>query len=190
VGRDVGLSDAGAGMVARSDRDAHWTPAEGTRHLLRWCPEVLGQDVWEPCAGAGWMRDTLRDEGGCLVRASDIVPMGEGIEEMDALARQDRWHGWIVTNPPFNLAIQIAQHALSLSPRVALLVRLSFLEPTRERGPFLARRPPDRVIITPRMRFPRGDGLPQRGTDSVTTAWLVWGVAPGRVIVSTKEDIS
>jgi hypothetical protein len=136
------------------------------------------------------MRDTLRDEGGCLVWATDIAPMAAGVTEMDALARKDRWHGWIVTNPPFNLALEIVQHALSLSPRVAILVRLSFLEPTRQRAPFLSRRPPDRVIITPRMRFPRGDELPQRGTDSVTTAWLVWGVAPGRVIISTKEDVS
>ena len=39
----------------------------------------------------------------------------------------------IVTNPPFKLAAQFAAHALSLCPRVAMLLRLSFLEAGNEK---------------------------------------------------------
>ena len=39
----------------------------------------------------------------------------------------------IVTNPPFKLAAQFAAHALSLCPRVAMLLRLSFLESGNEK---------------------------------------------------------
>jgi hypothetical protein len=50
-----------------------------------------------------------------------------------------------------------------------MLLRLSFLEPTRERGPWLAANPPDLVIVLPRISF-TGDGK----TDSVTCAWMIW----------------
>ena len=39
----------------------------------------------------------------------------------------------IVTNPPGKLAAQFAAHALSLSPRVAMLLRLSFFESGNEK---------------------------------------------------------
>jgi hypothetical protein len=39
----------------------------------------------------------------------------------------------IVTNPPFKLAAQFVAHALSLCPRVAMLLRLSFLESGNEK---------------------------------------------------------
>jgi len=55
---------------------------------------------------------------------------------------------------------------------VAMLLRLSFLEPTAKvnpRGPWLAECPPSRLIVLPRCSY-TGDGR----TDSVTTAWMIW----------------
>jgi hypothetical protein len=39
--------------------------------------------------------------------------------------------GAIVTNPPYKLADQFVEHALTLCPRVIMLLRLAFLESRR-----------------------------------------------------------
>jgi hypothetical protein len=52
---------------------------------------------------------------------------------------------------------------------VVLLLRLSFLEPTDQRGDWLAENPPDMQIVLPRWSY-KENGK----TDSVTTAWMVW----------------
>ena len=87
---------------------------------------------------------------------------------------RDEYH-WIITNPPYSslTCLGIAQEALRYSKiGVALLLRLSFLEPTRSagsRGDWLKDNPPDRLIVLPRYSYTRNGK-----TDSVTTAWHIW----------------
>jgi len=55
---------------------------------------------------------------------------------------------------------------------VAMLLRITFREPTRHRfprGPWLAAHPVSRVLTLPRYSYTQ-DGR----TDSVTTEWCVW----------------
>ena len=83
----------------------------------------------------------------------------------------------VITNPPFSDAFEILVNAHKQGLDVAFLLRMSFLEPTVERGEWLAANPPDLVIVCPRESF-TGDGQ----TDSVTCAWMVWinGETEGR----------
>lgn len=94
---------------------------------------------------------------------------------------------WMVTNPPFNVAFDILRHARYHRPlmNVALLVRRSFLEPTEERGYWLARNPPQRAIVLPRYSFTsRRENVPDLlgerevvipgGSDNMTCEWLIW----------------
>jgi hypothetical protein len=77
---------------------------------------------------------------------------------------------WTVTNPPFSSAIKILYNAVHYSTLgVAFLLRLSFLEPTKDRVRFLSEKPPNKLIVLPRYSF-SGDGK----TDSVTCAWMIW----------------
>lgn len=170
--------------LPRSARDAYWTPPALTQALLEHTPELRGERIWEPCAGAGWMRDVLIEDGGCVVYASDVAPMAPRIDRWDFLGQSrpsaSLTMRWIITNPPFVLALPILERALAMEgvAGVALLVRLTFLEPTSARAPLLSSRPPGRVIVLPRTRFPRPDGE-QAGTDSVTCAWMIWGLEGG-----------
>jgi len=83
-----------------------------------------------------------------------------------------KW-GLIVSNPPYSSALPIVKNALESSSNVAMLLRLSFLEPTRDRAPFwedYGDRLSDIIVIgQPRPSFTE-DGR----TDSVTHAWFVW----------------
>ncbi len=89
---------------------------------------------------------------------------------------------WIVTNPPFSQAIPILQAAMAYG-RVAMLLRLSFLEPTQAREEFLMQCPPSRVHVMPRTSF-TSDGK----TDSVTVMWAVWDWTRGSIGVAPRRE--
>jgi hypothetical protein len=81
--------------------------------------------VLDPCCGGGTI------PARCLARGihaigSDIVDRGYGIVQ-DVFDRMEPVDA-IVTNPPYKLAVPVAQHALCLASKVALLLRINFLE--------------------------------------------------------------
>ena len=153
--------------------DFYETPAAVTDALLAVVPVGPGAAVYEPCAGDGAIVRRLPPD--CQVWTNDRDPARGADTHHDATTAA-AWAvapAWVVTNPPFRAAFAIARQACAVATRgVALLVRLSFLEPTRERGAWLAAHPPDLVLVLPRPSF-TGDGR----TDAVTVAWLVWYAA-------------
>lgn len=173
--------------MPRRPLDSYMTPP----HYVQALVETVGIKgrVYEPCVGDGAIADILRDRSGIPhVVTNDLNPDCDAHYHCDA-RRQEAWSPritfgvkWVVTNPPFAGAFEILRHALHL-PHVALLARLSFLEPTRGRAELLAKRPPRRLIVLPRYSFRRND-QGRRQTDSVTCAWLVWStqVEPGITI--------
>lgn len=173
--------------MTRRPHDQYYTPASACdvlkRHWDGWkdCDLLI-----EPCVGMGDIVDRFPD-GNWF--ACDIDPQVQPNKIAD-MTQEKEWDGYtrwenpgVITNPPFSCAFQILENALYHCDRVAMLLRLSFLEPTRERGPWLAENPPDLVIVLPRISF-TGDGK----TDSVTCAWMIWDKAiEGKgVIVSPK----
>ena len=131
-----------------------------------------GRRICEPCVGDGAI--SARFPAGCLPFTNDLDPTFPADGHADARLAET-WQAfpaadWVVTNPPFSGALPILQHALAhATAGVALLVRISFLEPTFDRQDFLAENPPSRIVVLPRHSF-SGDGA----TDSVTCGWLIW----------------
>lgn len=79
---------------------------------------------------------------------------------------------WTITNPPFSTAIHILENAYEYSKiGVVMLLRLTFLEPTKKRMTFLQKHPPNKMII---FGQPRPSFTNNGETDSVTTAWFIW----------------
>lgn len=163
----------------RSAFDFYPTPAWATRSLLAherdiWVP---GTVVLECCSGRDDITTVLRRYG-CLVVTNDLDPAQPAQWHRDA-AEPSYWRSdasgesgvdWVVTNPPFNVAFPILIQAYDAARRgVAFLLRKTFLEPTDERGMWLSKHPPSRMIGLPRHNF-RGDG----GSDSVSCDWYVW----------------
>lgn len=178
----------------RRDADFYPTPAWMTRALVKRLPDLRHQRILEPCSGDGAI---VRELTSPHVVMNDIIERSPLLPDflLDATQR-DSWTHFqrfepfdlTITNPPFELAFPIAQHALEFSRRgVILLLRLSWLEPTDERGPWLAEHPPDRLIVMPRHDF-RGNG----STDSVTSAWMVWSkeqpLGPSGLDIVTKAE--
>lgn len=159
--------------MARRALDQYFTGEILTAPLLD-TVEISGK-VLEPCSGEGHISSVLKTAG-CDVVTNDIDPAFAADYHMDA-TQDDTWTAigldhdldWIITNPPFKKSFPILQQAMKLADNVAILVRLSFLEPTRDRQVFLSENPPTDLIVLPRYSF-TNDGK----TDMVTCCWLVW----------------
>jgi hypothetical protein len=159
----------------RVPRDLYQTPPEAVRALLR--VETISGPIWECACGPGSIARELR-QAGHTVHASDIHPDAYGCPDarggVDFLteARAPDGVQTILTNPPYLLAADFVRHALTLAPRVVMLLRLLFLE-GQERtdlidGGHLQRVHLfiDRVPLIAGCHEPEGSQLAQ--------AWFVW----------------
>jgi hypothetical protein len=175
----------------RRKNDFYPTPEFATQELLRNVPIIDGA-ILECCIGDGAIARVL-DEGSREVYGSDIDPQTNCSFCGDA-TRRDFWQGvldvmpeeridWVVTNPPFNVAAEIVPLAYEFaSTGIAMLLRLSFLEPVEDRGAWLNEHPPTSMIVLPRISF-TGDGK----TDSVTCAWMIWEKAKAGTITVAQN---
>jgi hypothetical protein len=121
--------------LAERGHDLYETPPEAVRALLA-VEEIPSGAIWEPACGPGSIVRVLRDAGH-EVWATDLVDYNSadqdqaGIDFLLEHGSAPYYVGSIITNPPFNLADQFVQHALTLCPRVYMILRLAFLESER-----------------------------------------------------------
>lgn len=155
----------------RRHLDQYFTPAYATLQL-QYSIDFSRSWVLECCNGDGGISNVLQTE---VIKTNDIDKSLEADFHLDASLKQS-WEQfplgahWVVSNPPFNQAAQIVPLAFKYAQvGVAMLLRLSFLEPTKNRGVWLNEHPPTSIIILPRISF-TGDGK----TDNVTCAWMIW----------------
>lgn len=159
------------------------TPAWQTKALRS--RVYISGTMLECCSGDG---SIVRQFPDCNVISNDIDTKHKADYRNDVLYPVP-WtkfpeFDWVVTNPPFNCAINILQHAHKRARiGVALLLRLSFLEPTKKREEFLVKNPPSVMLVLPRWSYTM-DG----STDSVTTAWFVWAKVPTKMEIIPLEE--
>ena len=167
--------------MPRRPLDQYETPPHYVEPLLALIGPLDGLSVYEPCVGKWHIARYLTGAG--RLRTNDLDPVCAADTHLDArhvlawpvMERDD----WVITNPPFSDELVILQRARLSAKNVAVLARLSFLEPTLSRAAFWQAHPPTDVIVLPRYSFRQND-LGKRQTDSVTCCWLVWreGRAP------------
>lgn len=169
----LSTQSARSSLSVRKD-DLYETPPVATEALLR--AEKLPRRIWEPACGRGAIVNVLR-AAGHEVAASDLVDYGITCHwRYDFLLERQAPAGTeaIVTNPPFKLATEFAEHAIDLCPLVIMLLRLAFLE--AERRESLIRKL-SRVHVFGR-RLPmmhRGDWAGTKIHNSgMAFAWFVW----------------
>src|SRR6516162_3770133 len=117
---------AGTHTLAARGLDSYPTPQIAVESLLNAEPDVLNTmtRVWEPAAGDGNIVQVLRDNG-IPVIASDIERYSFDLHFTGDFLQRERAPAdckCVVTNPPYKLAAQFAEHALSLVPDVYLLL--------------------------------------------------------------------
>jgi hypothetical protein len=162
--------------VARRTFDFYETPP----HYVTALQKVIGVprgSLIEPCVGKGALIDLVKVDG--IWRTNDLNPRRMAHTHLDA-SKVRTWRRltdsgtqpftWGITNPPFRRMLPIVRLMLGYCRNVAVLARLSFLEPTFARGLFWKRWTPGvEVILLPRYSF-TGNGK----SDNQTCVWLVW----------------
>lgn len=181
------MGKANLAVVARRSEpedslDYFPTPPWATRAFIDalWAHGAIAENsmIWEPACGEGHMAAVLAER--FTVFASDIFDYGygavrdflapnRGIDQIDA--------DWIITNPPFNAAMDFAATALARAREgVALLVRLSWLEGGDRSGryEFFQNMPPSEIFIhAGRVPMHRGR-WEAKGSTATAYAWVVW----------------
>lgn len=80
-------------------------------------------------------------------------------------------------NPPFNLALEVIQHALTMSDVVCMLLRVNFLG-SQKRAAWMRVNTPSVYVLPKRPSF-KSDGK----TDATEYAWFLWDGKPSRVVI-------
>ena len=155
--------------------DLYETPEVATLSLL--AVEPLPPTILEPACGRGAIARCCAAPVTRSLRTTSSTTAGPGqregfsefkpawADEIDA----------VVTNPPYRLAQHFVQHALTLCPRVFMLLRLTFYESERRKdvldGAGLIR------VHVFRNRLPmmhRDGWAGNRASNPVAFAWYVW----------------
>lgn len=178
--------------IKRIENDKYFTEDRLTDALLKRI-DLRGR-ILECCAGdraiARRIHNKVATHSGSVVLSSDLTdsetsefPLLHADQTTDATTREF-WENynrpgtqvlnWVVTNPPFNVAPKIIPLAYKNSRvGIAMLLRLSYLEPCANRAAWLQSNADNLKLVmpvNPRPRF-RAD---TKGTDSCTVAWFVW----------------
>ncbi len=177
-------SGAGAVMAERRDPtdslDLFPTPPWATRALLEHVVPFAEGRCWEPASGLGHMAAVLRERFDEVWR-SDVHDYG-GLnavgsfvgEGADVAAAPNPSPDWIITNPPFVLALDFALRALVEAPDVALLVRTAWLEGGARYERLFRDRPPSVVAqFCERVPMVKGRWDPEAST-ATAYCWIVW----------------
>lgn len=163
----------GSSSPDREKDDFYPTPPEATQALLDRVTFEGG--VWECACGDGAI-SSLFEANGHNVVSTDLVDRGYGEHSIDFLMEWQSQTPNIVTNPPFKLATQFVEKALSLTTgKVALLVKLTFLEGI-ERKKMFENTPLEKVLIfSYRLSFNRGgEEKENSGGGMMAFAWFIW----------------
>ncbi|MCP4852340.1 MAG: hypothetical protein GY900_11480 [Actinomycetia bacterium] len=123
--------------------DAYYTPDDLARVLVEQLPIGPADYVLEPNVGGGAFARACGVRPGPVVVGVDIDPNAAGFADCHAFECHDFLDtpapkpdlNWVIGNPPFSLAREHVEHALTLAPNVAFLLRLAFLE-SADRLPF------------------------------------------------------
>lgn len=153
--------------------DFYASPPEAVEALCN--VERFDGAIWEPACGTGAISDVLAKRGYPVI-STDLAYRGYGDGGVDFLMEYAARAPNIVTNPPFKLAEQFAEHALLLTGgKVAFLMRLVWLEGQRRRNLFV-RSPLARVWVFSRRipRMHRHDYTGPTTTSTIAFAWFVW----------------
>lgn len=156
----------------RKPADFYPTPPDVTLALLKWLNLNGDELIWEPACGDGAMSKAMIKEGFAVISTDLREDAGFGIGGSDFLNQQMELDvDWIITNPPFNLAAKFIEHALTITPNVAMLLKATYWN-AKGREALFRKHPPTYILpLTWRPAFLEEE----RGSSPLMDVmWVVW----------------
>ena len=141
--------------------------------------ETFNHSIWECACGEGHIAKVLESNGYHVI-STDLIDRGYGTGGIDFLTQTENWGGNcsdIVTNPPYKLALEFAQHALEIveeGNKVAMFLKLTFLE-GQKRKQFFLKYPPKRIyVFSKRITCAMNGEFENYPSSAIAYAWYVW----------------
>lgn len=140
----------------------------------------LSYNVWEPSCGKGHLSKVLEDEGYSVFN-TDLVDRGykNFHMEKDFFDFKMDWKGDIITNPPYKIASNFINHALSLVAKnryVIMFLKVQFLESQNRYDSLFSKNPPKYVyVFSNRVNTAKnGEFEKYKAAPAIAYAWFIW----------------
>lgn len=142
----------------------------------------IPQNIWECACGEGDLSKRL-EELGHTVYSTDLIDRGYGIGSVDFLKTTELPQDCtcILTNPPYNKALEFVNHSLGLLPQggyCAMFLKTTFLESKKRYNKLFSINPPkymfqfvSRVLCAKNGDF---ETMIAGGGSAVSYAWFVF----------------
>jgi hypothetical protein len=158
---------------AQAGPDFYETPAVATEALLG--AEPFPHVIWEPACGAGAISKVLEAHGHEVI-STDLYDYGYGKSGQDFFGHAHPLAQTIITNAPFNRGDEFIDHACTICPKTAFLMRLQWLESQKRRDGIFKKHRLSRVLVfskrLPMMHQVGWEG--PRSTSTIAFAWFVF----------------
>lgn len=134
----------------RQNEDYYATDPIAAELLLQ--IEDLDKDypIWECSAGENHLAKVFEDNG-YTVRKSDIIKRTDETEQLDFLSDEvTDWDGYIITNPPYKLAVNFIEKAMSIlhyGNKCIMFLKVTFLE-GKARKKLFEKYPPKTIWVS------------------------------------------
>lgn len=156
------------------DNDYYATEPIAVEMLLE--QESFNKNIWEPACGGGHISKVLEAHG-YNVESTDLIDRGYGTGGQDFLKKPffSSFKGDIITNPPYRYSKEFVEKALEVVEpgcKVAMFLKLTFLEGQRRRDLFKNFPPQTVYVSSARLRCGKGGMF--KGQSMVAYAWFVW----------------
>jgi hypothetical protein len=159
----------------RQQHDYYATEPKAMELLL--AEEQFSPVIWECACGEGHLSKVL-EQHGFEVISTDLIYRGFGDPEpLDFLKESlEDFEGDIITNPPYKYALEFVEQALNsvqLGRKVAMFLKLQFLE-GKSRKQFFLHNPPKPVYVSSsRLKCAKNGGFEIIASSAVAYAWFV-----------------
>ena len=136
----------------------------------------INKDVWECACGEGHLSEVLVG-GGYIVKSTDLINRNYGTPYIDFLKETEKWHGDILTNPPYKYAKEFVEHSLELiedGQQVIMLLKIQFLE-GKDRRKFFEKYPPKYVYVnSTRQTCYLNGNMSKKLSSASCYCWFIW----------------
>ncbi len=166
----------GASNHTNNERQQHDYYATEPKAAKLLCDMVkFSPDVWECACGEGHLSKVL-EKRGYIVKSTDLIERGYGESGVDFLAQTEKWHGDIITNPPYKYATEFVRKALELidnGNKVAMFLKLQFLE-GKERKKLFAEYPFKTLYVSSSRLTCAKNGKFSKVSGALAYGWYIW----------------
>ena len=171
-----GVTLTNASAQDRNPYDFYRTPWEVTQALVD-ALQLTGKTIWEPACGDGDMASVLSENGNDVI-ATELRETNYGESGVDFLSSGLQHCDWIITNPPFNLAVQFIERCIEFERPFAMLLKSQYWHSKGRLSLFQKHTPSHVLPLTWRPDFHFGA---KGGSPTMECAWTVWDKVPSNV---------